>query len=200
MTRLFASPEISLDTVLARSAPAFGWGLLVERVARNCESPSASTSSSTMAVPFTLPTILAVTLMLLPASERDDKRLRLRETVRGGSSSSSSSSGEVVLRFLSEREPSKGSSSRMRLLKTECESGLMPPLAAGNKSRASLGTEDLRRAEISETSLSVSSGSRPFSTQSLHRQEETSITNQVSSIYALGLAGLLGDTTGWQRA
>lgn len=173
--RLFSSPSMSFETTLARSAEFFGCVLLarVERSPRDSPSVAASSSSSSpseMAVPFK-GSDFGVTLMLLAIVECDDILLRLRLAVRGGSSSS----GEVVLRFLSERDPSSGSSRRIRLLNTECESGFMPPLACGNRSRASLGTEERRRAAILETSLRLSSGSRPFSTQSLQRHWEVSI-------------------------
>ena len=56
----------------------------------------------------------------------------------------------------------------MSVLKTECESGLMPPRAAGKRSRAILGADERRREEsISGTFLK--SASKPLATQSLHR-------------------------------
>ena len=140
---------------------------LTSPAASSSSSLSSSFSSSAIAVPLSN---LGVTLMLLSTSDRDDILLRLRLPVREGSSSS----GDVVLRFLSERDPSRGSSSKIRLLKTECESGLIPPLACGSRSRASLGTEERRRAAISDTSLRLTSGSRPLSTQSLQRHLEVS--------------------------
>ena len=85
----------------------------------------------------------------------------------------SSSSPEGVLRFLSDREPSMGSSSRIRVLKTECESGLMPPLAAGNKSRAILGADE-RRREVRISGTCLKSSSRPFAMHSLHLQCDAS--------------------------
>ena len=65
----------------------------------------------------------------------------------------------------SDREPSSGSSSRMRLLKTEWEPGRDPPRGAGSKSLVNFVAEDLLR----ETVSSGVEGSRAFSTQSGHR-------------------------------
>ena len=56
----------------------------------------------------------------------------------------SSPSIEDVLRFLSTRGPSIGSSSRASWLKTECESGFVAPFWEGSKSRTSLGAVDRR--------------------------------------------------------
>lgn len=56
----------------------------------------------------------------------------------------------------------------MSVLKTECESGLMPPLAAGRRSRAILGADDRRRVESSSGTF-LKSASKPLETQSLQR-------------------------------
>ena len=75
-----------------------------------------------------------------------------------------SSWSEEALRFRNERDPSSGSSSRIRVLKTEWEPGLDTPRWAGSKSRVNFVAEDRRR----ETASSVLSGSTPFSTQDGH--------------------------------
>lgn len=75
-----------------------------------------------------------------------------------------SSWSEEALRFRNDRDPSSGSSSRMRVLNTECEPGLDTPRWAGSRSLVNLVAEDRRR----ETVSSVFSGSRAFSTHSGH--------------------------------
>ena len=62
----------------------------------------------------------------------------------------------------------------MRVLNTECESGLMPPLADGRRSRAILGADErLLVDRISGTFLK--SGSKPLSTHSVQRHCDASV-------------------------
>ena len=57
----------------------------------------------------------------------------------------SSTSSEDAFRFLNDREPSRGSSSIIKVLKMECDSGLKASLCAGSRSLAILEVMDLRR-------------------------------------------------------
>lgn len=98
-----------------------------------------------------------------------------RRRFRLGREGSSTSSDAFLLRR--DREPSIGSSSRIRVLKTEWESGLTAPRADGSKSLAIFGAEDLRRAI--EPVAFLTSSSNPFSTQVLQRQCAAS-TSRVS--------------------
>lgn len=61
------------------------------------------------------------------------------------------------------------------MLKTECESGLMPPLAAGSRSRAIRGAEERRRDDESMPGTFLKSASRPLATQSSHRHSAASV-------------------------
>lgn len=79
-----------------------------------------------------------------------------------------SSCSSVALRFRSEREPSNGSSSMMRVLKMECEPGLGVPRAAGSKSLVSLDAED--RLLLAASVSALVSGSRALSTHCGHLQ------------------------------
>ena len=62
-----------------------------------------------------------------------------------------SSCSSVALRLRSDRDPSKGSPSTMRVLNIECDPGLDVPRCAGSRSRVSLDAEDrlLRTASSS---------------------------------------------------
>ena len=81
-----------------------------------------------------------------------------------------SSCSEEALRFRNDREPSSGSSSRIRVLKTECESGRKTPRCAGSKSLVNFDAEGLLREAVS----SVISGSKAFSTHPGHRHFDES--------------------------
>ena len=74
----------------------------------------------------------------------------------GGAGVASSRSSEV-LRFRKAREPSKGSSSTIKVLKIECEPGLEVPRAAGSKSLVSLEAEDRLLATTSWSGSSACS-------------------------------------------
>lgn len=72
----------------------------------------------------------------------------------------SSASAEEVFRFRRMREPSMGSSSRTRWLKTECESGSLAPFCGGSKSLATCGALALRVAgDISSSASAMASTS-----------------------------------------
>ena len=125
--------------------------------ASSVPSNPATVTSSSIAVSFSSASLL------------DFLRLRI-----AGLGMSSSSSSLEVLRLRNARDPSIGSSSRMRVLNTECDLGSMPPLAAGNKSRAILGADEWRRSRVSLTCRDSASTSNPFATQSLQRHTDTS--------------------------
>lgn len=80
------------------------------------------------------------------------------------------SSSLEAFRFLRERDPSIGSSGRMRSLNIECPPGLSTPRCEGRRSLAtSLGTgECLRR--VADSAVCFVSSSSPCSTQVEHRQ------------------------------
>ena len=50
----------------------------------------------------------------------------------------------MALRLRKDRDPSSGSSSKIKVLKTECEPGRAMPRNAGNRSLVNLEVEDLR--------------------------------------------------------
>lgn len=100
------------------------------------------------------------------SSESDPAFGRFRRLFFGRGICSSTASEEAFL-FRNERDPSMGSSSRMRLLKTECDPGRAAPRCAGSKSLASFGA-DARLWDM-RSSGSGWSGSRAFSTQFGHR-------------------------------
>jgi hypothetical protein len=91
--------------------------------------------------------------------------LRFRDSL-GCCSASASSDG---FRFRSDREPSIGSPSRISLLNTEWESGLIAPRPPGRSSLVSFGAEE-RLLELDFSPASFASASSPFATQVLHRQ------------------------------
>lgn len=93
----------------------------------------------------------------------DPSEVRLRRLPMDDITPSSASTDEV-LRFRSNLDPSIGSSSTIKLLKTECESGLIAPLWEGSKSRASFGAEDRRRVITDGVSWFTVSGSRALDT------------------------------------
>lgn len=124
-------------------------------------------TSSAPSRPISWPASSTATLSS-PSSSASVLR-RFRDAGLGGSSVSS----DGDFRFRRERDPSIGSSSKMRVLNTEWESGLIPPRAAGKRSRAILGADDRRRDESIFGTL-WKSASKPFATQSLHRQSVAS--------------------------
>lgn len=100
-------------------------GALVDIFNRRDRAERGRLSSSTPFAPLAAPSILWLSPVFL-------RRLRRPTTC-------SSASAEDVLRFLSTRDPSMGSSSRTSWLNTECESGFTAPRCDGRRSLASLG-------------------------------------------------------------
>lgn len=124
--------------------------------------------SSLMAVRVTLGDEVAEGECLSPADAGAASEGLLRFLDSLGCCSASAASSDAF-RFRSDREPSIGSPSRISLLNTECESGLIAPRPPGRSSLVSLGAED-RLLELGFSPASFASASSPFATQVLHRQ------------------------------